>query len=83
MLVNIKDHKGKLVRDTNSMAILNVDRAALQRHKIYEESIKKEQESLKKEQDMESKINTLETEISSIKTTLDKVLELLNTNRGS
>lgn len=76
MLVDIKDHKGKLVRDTSSMAILNVDKSSLIKHEMY-------LNSMKKEKDIETTINNLQSEISSIKSTLDKVLELLNSNRGS
>lgn len=76
MLVDIEDHKGKFVRDTNSMAIINVDRSALSKHQSYQNAVKREQE-------IENRINIMQNEISSIKTTLDKVLELMNSNRGS
>lgn len=76
MLINVKDHVGKLVRDSESGAILNIDKTAIIKQQMHEAS-------LKKERDLQNKINTLETEVSSIKSTLDKILELLSSNRGS
>lgn len=75
MLVDIEDQKGKLVRDTNSMAVLNVDQSALNRDIMYKNNLKKEKE-------LQSVINNLQSEVSSLKSDISKILELLN-SRGS
>lgn len=75
MLVGIKDHKDKLARDTDSMAILNIDRSAISRDAIYKMN-------QKKEKDLQSTINTLQSEVSSLKSDISKILEILN-SRGS
>lgn len=75
MLIDIEDEKGKLVRDTNSMALLNVDTSAINRHEMYKNKLKKEQE-------LQSVINNLQSEVSSLKSDISKILELLN-SRGS
>ena len=77
MYIKVKDHSDRLVRDTKSMAILNVDKTAIQKHDIHMSAVKKEK-------DLENTINNLQSEVTSIKSTLEKVLELLNSNnRGS
>lgn len=76
MLVDIQDEKGKLVRDTSNMAILSVDRSALNRDAMYKNR-------LKKDNDVQTAINKLESEVSSIKSTLAQILEILNSTRGS
>ena len=73
MLVKIKDIDD-LVRDTNSRAILNVNKNALLKDQMY-------QEKLKKQQEVESSINNLKEEISSIKGDISKILEMLS-SRG-
>lgn len=76
MIVDIEEEKGKFVRDTDNMAILNVDKTALLKDDIYKRRVKKDTE-------FESAINTLQSEVSSMKETLNKIVELLNSNRGS
>jgi len=73
MLVKIKD-VDDLVRDTNSRAILNVNKNALLKDQMY-------QEKLKKQQEVEASINNLKEEISSIKGDISKILEMLS-SRG-
>ena len=75
MLVDIKDKKGKLVRDTNSMAVLAVDNSLVERHNIITQNLKKERE-------MQRSINNLNNEVSSLRSDISKILELLN-SRGS
>jgi hypothetical protein len=75
MLVDIENEKGKLVRDTDSMALLNVDVSALNRDMMYKNKLKKEQE-------LQGVINNLQSEVSSLKSDISKILELLN-SRGS
>lgn len=75
MLVDIENEKGKLVRDTKSMAILSVDRSSLSKDTIIKNQIKKQQE-------VQESINKLESEVSSLRSDISKILELLN-SRGS
>ena len=76
MLVDIQDEKGKLVRDTSNMAILNVDKSALSRDAMYKNRLKKDEE-------IQSTINKLESDVSSMKSSLSQILELLRSTRGS
>ena len=73
MLMKVKDAEG-LVRDTQSRAILNVNKNVLLKDQMY-------QEQLKKEKHMEASINNLKEEVSSIKSDISKILEMLS-NRG-
>jgi hypothetical protein len=75
MKVKIKDHDGRLIRDTDNMAVLNVDKSALNRDLLYKNNLKKEQQ-------VNSIINNLQSEVSSLKSDISKILELLN-SRGS
>lgn len=75
MFVDIENEKGRLVRDTKSMAILAVDKSALSR----DASIKNK---LKREEEVQNDINNLKSEVSSIRSDISKILELLN-SRGS
>ena len=70
MLVKIKDNDD-LVRDTQSKAILNVNKNALLKDQMY-------QEKLKKQKEMESSINSLRDEVSSLKSDISKILEMLS-----
>ena len=72
MIVEIQDEKGKLVRDTSNMAILNIDKSALSRDAMYKARLKKDDE-------VQTTINKLESEVSEIKSTMTKILELLST----
>jgi hypothetical protein len=70
MLVKIKDNDD-LVRDTNSRAVLNVNKNALLKDQMY-------QEKMKKQKEMESSINNLREEVSSLKGDISKILEMLS-----
>lgn len=73
MRVKIKDKDG-LVRDTQTKAILNVDRNAVLKDQVFKEKMQKEKE-------MQSTINNLKEEVTSIKSDISKILELLS-SRG-
>lgn len=75
MRVDIDNEKGKFVRDTNSMAILAVDKNAISKHEMMKIKLKKEEE-------LKSTINNLQSEVSSLKSDISKILEILN-SRGS
>ena len=70
MLVKIKD-SDDLVRDTNSRAILNVNKNALLKDQMY-------QEKMRKQREIDSSINNLKEEINSIKCDVSKILEMLS-----
>jgi len=70
MLVKIKD-SDDLVRDTNSRAILNVNKNALLKDQMY-------QEKMRKQKEIDSSINNLKEEINSIKSDILKILEMLS-----
>jgi len=70
MLVKIKD-SDDLVRDTNSRAILNVNKNALLKDQMY-------QEKMRKQREIDSSINNLKEEIKSIKSDVSKILEMLS-----
>lgn len=70
MLVKIKDNDD-LVRDTNSRAVLNVNKNALLKDQMY-------QEKMRKQKEMESSINNLREEVSSLKSDISKILEMLS-----
>lgn len=73
MKVNIK-HSEDLVRDTDSMAILNVNKGALMRDALYKQNLKRDKE-------VDQAINKLNDDVSSIKNDLSKIIELLS-SRG-
>ena len=73
MRVKIKDKDG-LVRDTHTKAILNVDKNAALKDRIFKEKIQKEKE-------MQLTINNLKEEVTSIKNDISKILDLLS-SRG-
>lgn len=73
MKINIKNSP-HLARDTESMAIVNVSRAAVLRDELYKQKLKKEKE-------VDESISNLKADISSIKNDISKILELLN-SRG-
>lgn len=70
MLIKIKD-SDDLMRDTNSRAILNVNKGTLLKDQMY-------QEKMKKQKQIESSINNLKEEVFSIKTDISKILEMLS-----
>jgi len=69
MQVQIKE-KNNLVRDINSMAILNVDAAALAKDRVYREKIKREEQ-------VDNALNTLNEEVMSVKLALIEILASL------
>lgn len=75
MYIDIEDKKGKYVRDTNSMAILTVDKTIRIKESAHKNKIEKERM-------IESTINNLKADVDSIKSDISKILELLN-SRGS
>lgn len=73
MKINIKGSQD-LVRDTETMAIINVSQASSTRDSLYKERRRKEQE-------IDSSINSLQADVASIKDNISQILELLN-SRG-
>lgn len=73
MKINIKGSQD-LVRDTETMAIINVSQASSTRDSLYKEKRRKEQE-------IDSSINSLQADVASIKDNISQILELLN-SRG-
>jgi hypothetical protein len=71
-IVAIKDHK-KLVRDTNSKAVLNTDKAGLQEYYAKREFIKKEQEE---KMDTKERLAKIESEMQDIKNLLIEIAAL-------
>lgn len=73
MKVQIKG-SSDLVRDTETMAIINVSKTAALREEAYINQQKKEKY-------VDETINSLKADVSSIKNDISKILELLN-SRG-
>jgi hypothetical protein len=73
MKINIKGSQD-LVRDTETMAIINVSQVSSTRDSLYKEKRRKEQE-------IDSSINSLQADVASIKDNISQILELLN-SRG-
>jgi len=71
-IVAIKDHK-KLVRDTNSKAVLNTDKAGLQEYYAKREVLKKEQEE---KMDTKERLAKIESEMQDIKNLLIEIAAL-------
>jgi len=71
-IVAIKDHK-KLVRDINSKAILNTDKAGLQEYYAKREFIKKEQEE---KMNTKERLAKIESEMQDIKNLLIEIAAL-------
>lgn len=74
-LVDIDNEKGRLARDTQSLAIIAIDKNLPSKDAAIKNKLKKQQE-------LESTINNLKSEVSSIKSDISKILQLLN-SRGS
>lgn len=68
------ENNNDLVRDMRSMAILNVNKAALAKDALYKEKARREKE-------VDSAINKLENDVNEIKSSLGKILEILE-SRG-
>jgi hypothetical protein len=73
MKLNIKNNDN-LVRDMNSMAVLNVSKASLAKDTMYKEKLRREKE-------VDSAINKLNDEVSDIRQSVSKILEILS-SRG-
>lgn len=73
MRIKVKG-RDDLVRDSQSMAILNIDSNVLHKDLLYKQKLKKEKET-------EEAINKLETDVKEIKNSLDKILQVLE-SRG-
>ena len=73
MKVAIKRNQD-LIRDTESMGILNINQAALMRDALYKQKMHRDKE-------IDKAINNLNEDVVSIKNDLNKIIELLN-SRG-
>jgi len=71
-IVAIKDHK-KLVRDTNSKAVLNTDKAVLQEYYAKREVLRQEQEE---KMNTKERLAKIETEMQDIKNLLIEIAAL-------
>lgn len=71
MQINIKGKEG-LVRDTQSMALLNVNKSSLSKDAIFKEKMRREKE-------VDESIDKLSSEITEIKQNLSEILTLLRT----
>lgn len=71
MKVKVKD-RNDLVRDMNTMAILNVDKNSLNKDLLYKQKMRREKE-------VNDAINKLESEVTEIKGSLNKILQILET----
>ena len=68
MIVDIENHNGKLARNTDSMAILNIDKSALVRDKQHKCKIEREQK-------VEAEINNIKYELSDIRKMLVNIMD--------
>lgn len=68
--VPVKGHSG-LVRDTESNALINVDKTAIERAREKKEAKRKKRQE---EMEMKQRVASLESDISEIKTMLKAVL---------
>lgn len=71
-LVAIKDNQ-RLVRDTNSKAVLNTDKAGLQEYYAKREVLKKEQQE---KMDTKERLAKIESEMQDIKNLLIEIAAL-------
>lgn len=71
-IVAIKDHQ-KLVRDTNSKAVLNTDKAGLQEYYAKREVLKKEQQE---KIETKERLAKIESEMQDIKNLLTEIAAL-------
>lgn len=72
--VPVKGHSG-LVRDTESNALINVDKSAIQQAREKKELRKKKKQE---EQELKQRVSSLETDISDIKKMLEIVVSKMN-----
>jgi archaellum component FlaC len=71
--IKVKDHPG-LVRDSESLGILNIDNSRIRAHELQKRA---RQTSAEREAALEEKINRLEGEVSEVSTKLNQILDLL------
>jgi hypothetical protein len=72
--MKINTENKNLVRDTNSMALLNVNERSLTKDSQYKQKLQKENES-------KALVEEIQAEVKEIKQNISKILEMLN--RGS
>lgn len=72
--VPVKGHSG-LVRDTETNALINVDKSAIQQAREKKELRKKKKQE---EQELKQRVSSLETDISDIKKMLEIVVSKMN-----
>jgi len=73
-LVDIDNEKGRLARDTNTMAIISVDKSAVLRDQEYKNKLTRNKE-------VDFAINKLNDDVANLKSSIDKILEILS-SRG-
>lgn len=69
--MKINTENKNLVRDTNSMALLNINHKAITKDLQYKQRLMKEQETA-------DRINTIQDEVKEIKDQITKILEILS-----
>lgn len=72
--VPVKGHSG-LVRDTETNALINVDKSAIQQAREKKELRRKKKQE---EQELKQRVSSLETDISDIKKMLEIVVSKMN-----
>ena len=72
--VPVKGHSG-LVRDTETNALINVDKSAIQQAREKKELRRKKK---REEQELKQRVSSLETDISDIKKMLEIVVSKMN-----
>lgn len=72
--IPVKGHSG-LVRDTESNALINVDKSAIQQAREKKELRRKKKQE---EQELKQRVSSLETDISDIKKMLEIVVSKMN-----
>jgi hypothetical protein len=72
--VQVKGHSG-LVRDTETNALINVDKSAIQQAREKKELRRKKKQE---EQELKQRVSSLETDISDIKKMLEIVVSKMN-----
>jgi|688.fasta_scaffold00231_28 hypothetical protein len=71
MKIKVKD-RSDLVRDSQTMAILNVDKNVLNKDLLYKQKMRREKQ-------VDEAINKLENDVNEIKGNLNKILQILET----
>ena len=71
----VKTENKDLIRDTESLALLNINKGAVNKDLLYKQKMKKEKE-------IDATINSLHEEIADLRSDISKILELL-ASRGN